>query len=126
MTEIVKQTRAKRGYIATKRKNKYGKEVPAQDHSVASAGMFSTQEMEKVMQQVAADVGASEDQIRIEAYPDGKAPIIGNPRLYTPPHMVFRGKRTQVWGGWNPGADGPGGGNLPGEGDDEHASDETV
>lgn len=115
MVEVVKGTRAERGYIAIKRKNKYGKEVPAQDHAVVSNGMFSTKEMERVMQDVAQEVGASEDQIRIEAYPDGKAPIIGNPRLNIPPHMVIRGKRTQVWGGWSPEKDGPGGGNLPGE-----------
>lgn len=116
MPEIVKETRAKVGYIVGERKDPNGKIVRTRQHVVPSEGMHSTKEMERVMRDVARDVGASEDQIRIEAYPHGEAPIEANPRHRGQPRPSFE-KRSdtireikqtnerpprRVWGGWSP------------------------
>lgn len=78
--DFTKETRAKRGWIETTRVRKDGKTVPAKQHMVVSEGMYSTKEMEKVMQDVAKDVGADSSQIRVEYYNHGDAPIEANPR----------------------------------------------
>lgn len=116
MPEIVKETRAKVGYIEGVRQRKDGSVVKTRQHVVASEGMHSTKEMEKVMRDVARDVGASEDQIRIEAYPHGAAPIEANPRHRGRQPSITRRPDTirevnpkanekparRVWGGWSP------------------------
>lgn len=80
--EIIKETRAKKGYIEVQRQSKYGQNKPTnvKQHIVVSEGMLSSKEMERVMRDVAADAGVSEDQIRIETYQHGEAPIEANPR----------------------------------------------
>ena len=82
MPEIVIPTRAAYGYIEGKRADRYGdrKNQSVKTNIVPSKGMFSTKEMEGVMREVAADAGASEDQIRIVSYPKGEAPMEANPR----------------------------------------------
>lgn len=72
--------RAKRGYIATKRYRKDGQVVNAKQHVVGGmGGVYSAKEMEQEMVRVAKEVGASEDDIRIETYDKGKAPLEVNP-----------------------------------------------
>lgn len=106
MTEISMGVRAKVGYIETRRKDKTGRVVKARDHVVSSQGMFSAKEIEKEMQQVAKEVGASEDQIRIETYRHGDSPLEVNPRHRgLPEKREFRGERRRVWGGFNPSKD---------------------
>ena len=106
MTELIKPTRAKVGYIETRRLNKGGKVVKARDHVLTSQGMHSAKEMEKEMIKIAKDVGASEDQIRIETFKNGEAPIESNPRHRgLTQKMEFRGERRQFWGGFNPKTD---------------------
>ena len=80
MSEVVIPVRAKVGYIEEKRRRKDGSVVPARQHIVPSYGMYSANEMEGVMRQVATEVGADESQIRIETYQRGDAPIEANPR----------------------------------------------
>ena len=100
MTELItEQVRAKAGYIATTRKDKAGRTVPAKDHMVVSAGMMTGKEMEKAMRDVARSVGADESQIRIETYAHGQSPIEANPR-----HRSGAPKR--VYGGFGPGTSG--------------------
>lgn len=72
--------RAEAGWIETKRTDKAGRVVKAKDHVVASQGMHSADEMEKIMREVAKDVGADESQIRISTFQRGEAPIEANPR----------------------------------------------
>ena len=73
--------RAKAGYIAQERYDKAGRVVPARNHVVsATGGVMSGKEMERVMREVAADVGADESQIRVETYAKGEAPVEANPR----------------------------------------------
>lgn len=107
MPEISPGVRARSGYIETKRVDKGGRVHKAKTHQVVSQGMFSAKEMEKEMQRIAADVGASEDQIRIETYRNGEAPIESNPRHrgLGQQKMEFRGERRKVWGGFNPKTD---------------------
>lgn len=99
--------RAKSGYIAVERKDKGGNvHQEHRAHQVASMGMFSAKEMEKVMQQVAKEVGASEDQIRIETYEHGESPLEVNPRHRgEEPAMFRKGERRRMWGGFNPKTD---------------------
>lgn len=88
MLEFTKETRAKRGYILTPDGKK--------DHMVVSEGMFNTKEMERVMADVAEDVGADKSDIRVEYYNHGDAPISANPR--------HRGWLSQKqWGGFGDG-----------------------
>lgn len=109
MPEISPGVRAKSGYIEVKRKRKDGKVVKTRQHQVASQGMFSAKEMEKVMQDVAKDAGVSEDQIRIETYQHGKAPIEANPRHRGIPASTYQnGERKRMYGGWSIERDGPG------------------
>lgn len=113
--ELVKETRAKTGYIEGERRRKDGSIVKTRQHVVVSEGMHSTKEMEKVMRDVARDVGADESRIRIEAYKHGEAPIEANPRhrgrqpsLERRSDTIREVKPTQekparrVWGGWSP------------------------
>lgn len=113
--ELVKETRAKVGYIESERKRKDGSIVRTRQHVVPSEGMHSTKEMEKVMRDVAKDVGASESQIHIESYAHGDAPIEANPRhrgrqpsLERRPDYVREISNQnnkpsrRVWGGWTP------------------------
>lgn len=116
MTEIVKETRAKSGYIVGERIRKNGTITRTRQHVVVSEGMHSTKEMEKVMRDVARDVGANENRIVIEAYPHGVAPIEANPRhrgrqpsLSRRPDTIREVNPNQnkpaprrVWGGWSP------------------------
>lgn len=68
--------RAKRGYIETKRFNKNGKPVKAQVHNVTGlGGAISGKEMERMMMDIADEHGASYDDIRIETYEHGDAPV---------------------------------------------------
>lgn len=80
--EIIKPTRAKAGYIEVERKDKYGNRKPqkVKQHIVVGGGMFSGKEMERTMRDVAEDLGVSEDQIRVQTYKDGEAPMESNPR----------------------------------------------
>lgn len=72
--------RAKRGYIEVKRRRKDGAIVKAKQHVVAGmGGVYSAKEMELEMTRVAKEVGASEDDIRIETYAQGTAPTEVNP-----------------------------------------------
>lgn len=72
--------RAKRGYIETKRYRKDGQIVRSKQHVVGGmGGVYSAKEMEVEMRRVAAEVGASEDDIRIETYERGEAPVEVNP-----------------------------------------------
>lgn len=87
MAEVVVPLRAKAGYIEVKRRDKGGRIRRAKQHMVVSEGMYSAKEMEGVMRQVAKEVGASEDQIRIDVYKKGRAPVEANPR--------HRGRATQ-------------------------------
>jgi hypothetical protein len=104
--EIVKEARAKNGYLMTKRRRKDGSVVAAKDHMVASQGMFSAKEMEREMRHVADDVGASYDQIRIETYQHGEAPIEANPRHRgIEPSMFQNGERRKMFSGFNPKTD---------------------
>lgn len=113
--ELVKETRAKVGYIEGQRVRKDGSIVRTKQQIVASEGMHSTKEMEQVMIQVAKDVGAPEDAIRIESYAHGAAPIEANPRHRgRQPSLTRRSDSIQeisnqnnkpsrrVWGGWSP------------------------
>lgn len=108
--------RARRGYIETKRYRKDGAVVKAKQHVVGGmGGVYSAKEMEKEMQRVAAEVGASEDDIRIETYARGEAPVEVNPvhrglakrwdRPSRPtevaPSKPFQRVRTQFTG-WSP------------------------
>ena len=115
MTEIIKPTRGKVGYIETRRRDNGGRVVKARDHVVVSKGMFSTKELEREMVEVAKSVGADESQIRIEAYQDGKAPMEANPRhrglgndYQRHPSSAPRAKESResrprkYWGGWSP------------------------
>ena len=113
MVEIVKETRAKVGYFATKRIDKGGRLVDAKQDIVVSAGAFSTKEMEKEMLRIADDTGSDPNKIRIESYKHGEAPIEANPRhrgvgksfskhsdnivetTEKPKHYA-----PKVWGGW--------------------------
>ena len=106
MTEIVKEVRAKSGYIEGLRMDKAGRINKTKTHQVASNGMHSAKEMESLMREVAADVGASEDKIRIETYKHGESPLEANPRHrgWTPT-IHFRGERRKVYGGFNPKTD---------------------
>lgn len=80
MTELITSpVRAKAGYIEGTRVDKSGRVVKTRDHAVPSKGLYSGKEMEKVMRDVARDVGADESQIRIETYAKGEAPIEANP-----------------------------------------------
>ena len=74
--EIIKPVRAKSGYIEVERKDKYGNRKPqkVKQHIVVGGGMFSGKEMEHQMQEVADELGVSEDQIRVDTYQDGAAP----------------------------------------------------
>lgn len=113
MTEIIIPTRAKRGYIETTRVDKGGRTVKAKDHLFVSAGMHSTKEMEQVMIKVAKDVGASENQIRVESFNKGEALIEANPRhrgygtrweRSTTERQVGQAKESyqrKAWGGWS-------------------------
>ena len=107
MTEIAtREVRAKSGYIMGKRVDKGGRIHATKTHQVASAGMHSAKEMEKVMREVAADVGASEDQIRIETYQHGESPLEANPRHRGWQNTIhFRGERRKVFSGFNPKTD---------------------
>lgn len=80
--EIIKPTRAKSGYIEVERKDKYGNRRPqkVRQHIVVGGGMFSGKEMEHQMREVAQELGVSEDQIRVDTYKNGEAPIETNPR----------------------------------------------
>lgn len=79
--EINVPTRAAYGYIEGTRADKAGrKPQKVKTNIVPSKGMFSTKEMEQQMIEVAKDVGASEDQIRVVPYKQGKAPMEANPR----------------------------------------------
>lgn len=70
------RVRAKRGYIETKRYDKSGRPVKAQVHNVTGlAGAISAKEMERTMMDIADEHGASYDQIRIETYEHGDAPV---------------------------------------------------
>ena len=103
MEIATKQVRAKSGYILGKRRDKGGRIHDTKTHQVASMGMHSAKEMEKVMREVAIDVGASEDQIRIETYQHGESPLEVNPRHRGSPDTIyFRGERRRVFGGFNP------------------------
>lgn len=101
--EISPGVRAKVGYIEVKRRDKGGRVVKARDHVLTSQGLFSAKELEKEMINIAKEVGASEDQIRIETYNLGEAPIEVNPRHRgIPPSMYSHGQRRRMWGGFNP------------------------
>ena len=81
MTELItEQVRAKSGYIATTRRDKAGRLVPARDHVVVSEGVMTAKEMEHAMRDVAHEVGANENDIRVETYQHGQSPIEANPR----------------------------------------------
>lgn len=91
------RTRAKAGWIATKRYDKGGKVVEGRDALVPMQGMFDTREAERVMRDVAAEHGADESQIRIEYYDRNRqAPMEVNPR--------HRGRpgNGRLWSGWTP------------------------
>lgn len=106
MAEISTGVRAKNGYIEVEKTDKAGRKYKGREHMVASSGMYSGKEMEKVMREVAADVGASEDQIRIETYQSGEAPIEVNPRHRgIEDQIYFRGSHRKFWGGFNPKTD---------------------
>jgi hypothetical protein len=106
MPEISPGVRAKNGYIEVKRRDKGGRVVKARDHVITSQGMFSGKEMETEMRRVAEDVGASEDQIRIETYQLGDAPIEANPRHRgIPPATFSKGERRRMFSGFNPATD---------------------
>ena len=81
MPEIVANpVRAQSGWIETTRKDKAGRTVKARDHVVVSNGMYSANEMEKAMRDVAHEVGADESAIRIKTYSKGESPLEVNPR----------------------------------------------
>lgn len=104
MTEIIHPVRAAYGYIETKRVDKGGRVHAAKDQLTASHGVFSAKEMEQVMREVAKDVGASEDQIRVVPYQKGQAPIESNPRHRgIEPKMIVKGERRRMYGGYGPG-----------------------
>ena len=107
MTEIAtREVRAKSGYIEGKRRDKAGRIHTTKTHQVASMGMHSAKEMERVMREVAADVGASEDQIRVETYQHGESPLEANPRHRGRNDTIFfRGERRKFYGGFNPKTD---------------------
>ncbi len=76
MAAAVSGLRAKRGYIKTKRYDAAGRVVNARDHTVTGGGgILSAKEMEREMAKVADQVGASPDQVVIEVYGRGEAPI---------------------------------------------------
>lgn len=81
MTEIIKPTRGKVGYIEGERVDKYGKRKPSKvrTHSVVSGGTLSTKELERTMRETAADLGVDESRIRIEPYQHSAAPVEANP-----------------------------------------------
>ena len=96
--------RAKVGYIEVQRDSK-GRKVKARDEVVTAQGMLTAKEMETEMMRICDDKGYSYDQIRIETYQHGAAPIEANPRhrdAEAQRKMWFRGERRQVWGGWSP------------------------
>ena len=106
MPEVIHPTRAKSGWIETTREDKSGRKVKARDHMLASQGMLTTKEMEKEMMQVADDVGATYDQIRVEYYQNGDAPIDANPMHRGRPArqaMFKHGERHAMFTGWGEG-----------------------
>lgn len=84
--------RAKRGWIETKKYDKAGRVRKVRQHVVTGlAGAFSGKEMEHEMAKVADETGASHDQIRIETYEQGEAPITtGRPLEHFYPTEQYR------------------------------------
>ena len=82
MTELItQQVRAKSISIDVDRVDKAGRKPgKSRQHIVPSAGMFSAKEAEKVGRDMAAELGVSEDRVRIETYRKGEAPLEVNPR----------------------------------------------
>lgn len=78
--EINIPTRAKAAYIETERIDKSGRKVKARHHVIASNGMYSGKEIEQEASRAAKEMGVSEDNIRIETYKRGEAPLEVNPR----------------------------------------------
>lgn len=92
--------RAKRGWIETKRKDKAGRVVKArQDPVTGLAGALSGKEMEREMMNIADQVGASYDQIRIETYEHGEAPVeVGRPLEHFYPTERYRDNWDRAFG----------------------------
>jgi hypothetical protein len=115
MTEIVHETRAKSGWIEVKRKDKGGRTVKARDEMITSQGMMTAKEMERELETICEEKGYSTDQIRMETFQHGDAPIEANPRHRGLGHRwekrpteevdhkpkVFQKVRTQFTG-WSP------------------------
>lgn len=76
MVELIRPTRAKVGYLEVDRPNG----TRGMQHIIPSHGLYSTKEMEKVMREIANEVGVPEDRVRVEAYNVGQSPLEANPR----------------------------------------------
>lgn len=95
MTEVNTGSRAKSAHIAVKRKNKYGKDVPARDEVIPLLGAMSGKEAEREITRVAEEQGYEVDRVRIDTYArSADAPMTTNPR---------RGHSTRHFAmGWSP------------------------
>lgn len=81
MVEVNTGSRAKSAHVAVKRKNKYGKEVPARDEVIPLMGAMSGKEAEREIVRVAEEQGYELDSVRIDTYAKSiDAPMTTNPR----------------------------------------------
>jgi hypothetical protein len=78
--EIIVPARAEAGYIMVEKTDKAGRRKLVKDEILPSYGAHSAKEMEREMRAAAQYNGYSEDQIRVQAYEHGEAPMTANPR----------------------------------------------
>lgn len=112
---VTEQVRAKSVSIDMERTTAAGTKTRARGHVIPLKGMATAKEAEKMGREMAAELGVSEDRVRVETYKKGEAPLTANPR-----HRGNEGTRwsrptkqtevkprefqkvRRVFGGWSP------------------------
>lgn len=96
----LRRVRAKSGHIKTKRLDKAGRVVEAKDAMTSGlGGSYTAKEMERELMDVCDETGASYDQIVVETYAHGEAPVETDP-------MRGERMRARASSGWSMPAEG--------------------